>query len=263
MRKFIIFLIFISAVATSQYFLDFVRPKYSEVPPMLLPAQAIKLSDLGLHAAASGLIWVQAIQNMFAPGTKNQLMLPSYLNVVNNLDPRFSYPYAFGALVLPDLKFVDEAIKIGERGIRDADSDWRIPYYLATTYHIFKHDRVNALKYFDIAARTINAPDSVKKIALNYGSAPDIRQQTKQIWISIYETSEDEIIRERAKLYILHYEYIELLEKAASIYKQKLGSYPDNLGKLVTSRILKEIPEDPFGFDYTIDSKGRVNIKTR
>jgi len=163
--------------------------------------------------------------------------------------------------VLPDLKFIDEAIEIGERGLREADSDWRIPYYLATTYHIYKHDRTNAIKYFDIAIRTANVPDSVKRIALNYGAVSDIRQQTKQIWISIYETSGDEIVRERARLYILHYEYIELLERASNIYKQKTGDYPDSLDKLVSGRILKEIPKDPFGFEYMIDSRGRVSIK--
>src|SRR3989338_3998290 len=127
---------------------------------------------------------------------------------------------------------------MGERGLEEADSDWRIPYYLATTYHIFKHDRINAVKYFDIAARTTDAPDSVKRIAINYGTAPDVRQQTKEIWLSIFETSGDEVVRERAKLYILHYEYIEILERATGIYKQKFGSYPDNLDKLVEKRIL-------------------------
>ena len=209
MRKFIIFSTLILGVTVSQYFFDFARPKYSEVPPMLLPAQTIKLADLGLHSAASGLMWIQTIQNIFAPGTKYYLMLSEYLKMVNDLDSRFSYPYAFGVLVLPDLKFIDEAIEIGERGLREADSDWRIPYYLATTYHIYKHDRTNAIKYFDIAIRTANVPDSVKRIALNYGAVSDIRQQTKQIWISIYETSEDEIVRKRAESYILHYEYIE------------------------------------------------------
>ncbi|MBI2065286.1 MAG: hypothetical protein HYT62_04510 [Candidatus Yanofskybacteria bacterium] len=261
MKNFTILSVLILGVIASQYFFDLIRPKYSEVPPILLPVQAVKLSDLGLHSAVSGFIWVQAIQNIFTPGTKHQLLLPDYLNLVVDLDPRFSYPYAFGTLVLPDLNFVDEAIKIGERGLREADSDWRIPYYLATTYHIFKHDRINAIKYFDIASRMTDAPDSVKRVAINYGTAPDIRQQTKQIWFSIFETSNDELVRERAKLYILHYEYMEILEKAAGIYKQKFGSYPENLDKLITARILKEIPKDPFGFEYTIDSRGRVNIR--
>ena len=150
---------------------------------------------------------------------------------------------------------------MGERGLEEADSDWRIPYYLATTYHIFKHDRINAVKYFDIAARITDSPDSVKRIAINYGTAPDVRQQTKQIWISIYETSDNEVVQQRARSYILHYEHIELLEKAAGIYKQRFGSYPDNLDKLVEKRILKEVPKDPFDFEYTIDARGRITIK--
>ena len=261
MKKFIIFLMLIVAVVVSQYFFDSTKSKHPEVPPILLPAQAIKLSDLGLHAAASGLMWVQTIQNIFAPGTKHQLLLPDYLGAVNDLDPKFGYPYAFGTLVLPDLEFVDEGIAMGERGIENAGSDWRIAYYLATTYHIFKHDRIKATKYFDFVASNADAPDLAKRVALNYGTAPDIRTQTKEIWISIHETSDDEIVVERAKLYILHYEYIELLEKAAGIYRQRFGKYPDNLDKLITTRILREVPRDPFGFEYVIDMRGRVNIK--
>lgn len=261
MKKLVLFFGLISVIAASQYFFDIVRLRRPELPVTLLPYQAIKLSDLGLHSAAAGLTWVRAVQNLFTLGTKNYLLLPDYLNMVNNLDPRFSYPYAFGALVLPDFNFVDEAIKIGERGLREADPDWRIPYYLATTYHIFKHDRISAIKYFDMAAGTINSPDSVKRVALNYGVAPNLIQQSKQIWISIYETSEDDLIRDRAELYILHYEYIELLEKAAEAYKKKFGKYPQDSDQLVVSKILKEIPKNPFGFEYTIDSRGRAILK--
>ena len=250
-------LLLLITMISLQYYFDAEKINRRPIPPVILPAQAIKLSDLGLHSAASTLMWIYTIQQIATHPQK----LPEMIKSVNNIDPGFSYPYAFSTLVLPSVGFLEQAIEIGKTGIDKADPDWRIPYYLATTYHIFLKDRKSAAFYFDIAANTAGAPENIKSISARYGASTDNRDQTKQIWISIYETSDDEIVLERARNYIIHFEIMEALEKALNLHRQKYGYYPKDLNDLVTKKILKEIPKSPLGVKLGLKANGEITVE--
>jgi len=165
-------------------------------------------------------------------------------------------------LILPGIGYTDKGIELARKGVADSKPDWRIPYYLAVTYHLNKDDPINAAKYFDIAANTLGVPDGIKKVSANYGSRKDKREQTKQIWTGIYETTNDEIVRERAKNYLIHFEIMDLLEQASKQYYSVNKKYPSTLDDLISARILKAIPPDPFGFQYEINQEdGSVTAK--
>jgi hypothetical protein len=240
--------ILLAGIALTQYQFDNKKLERPPIPLSIIPAGAIKLVDLGLHSAASAMMWLYSIQRL----SDNIEKLPEMIKAVNNIDPKFSYPYAFSALILPSLGYKEEAVDIARRGVVEADPDWRIPYYLATTYHIFFEDRENAAFYFDVAANTPGAPEQIRTISARYGSAQTALEQTKQIWITIYETSDDEIVIEKAKNYIIHLEIVEALEKAISLYRKKYGSYPPTIESLVTGKILKEIPPSPLGVKFSM-----------
>lgn len=247
----------LTTAALLQYGFDVHKQNRPLAPLSIIPARAIKLGNLGLHSATSALMWIYAIQQF---GT-NPEKLPELIKTINDLDPKFSYPYAFAALVLPPLGFPEQAIEIAKRGIDEADSDWRIPYYLATTYHIYLKDRKNAAFYFDLAAKTTTAPDNIKIIASKYGISGIMREQTKEIWQSIYETANDELVREGAKKHLVQIETLELIERAVIIYKQNFGTYPRNINELTTKKILKAIPPSPFGLEFYLGSNGSVLAK--
>lgn len=235
------------------------RTPYSE--PMVFRPEIIKAADFGLHNAASDLMWLNSIQYFGGGESRTNEKLKDYLFLASDLDPKFAYPYAFGTLILPSIKEADEGLKLGQKGIDNRVNDWRIPYYMATVYHLEKNDPANAAKYFDIAASTPNVPEGIKKVASNYGSRTDLREKTKQIWIGIYDSSNDDIVKERAKNYILHFEIMDLLDGAATQYKKLNGKYPASVNDLVSGRILKAIPKDPFGFEYYIDEEGHAKVK--
>jgi len=245
----------LSSIIFLQYYYDLQKKEKPLIEPTIIPAKAIKIADLGLHSFASAFMWLYTIQKMADSPTK----LPELIETVNELDPKFSYPYAFSALLLPAFGFDKEAVKIAKRGIESADPDWRIPYYLATAYHIFFKDRKNAAFYFDLAARTPNADEVAKRVASRYGLLGTTREQTKAIWQSIYDTSEDEIIKERAENYLVHIEILELLEKAVLIYKQKFGTDPLKLEDLITAKIIREIPSSPLELNFYTEN-GRILV---
>jgi|TARA_B100000959_G_scaffold159359_1_gene167012 hypothetical protein len=45
---------------------------------------------------------------------------------------------------------------------------------------------------------------------------------------------------------------ILILEDMRNQYHKKIGSYPSNIGELISAGFLKEIPREPFGKKYFI-----------
>jgi len=240
-------------IVTTQYYFDIQKKARPIMPLNMILAEIIKMIDIGLHSAASSLMWIYTIQQVMDYPEE----LPKLIQTINKLDPRFSYP----TLILPAFGMNNQAVELAKQGISNADPDWRIPYYLATTYHIFLKDRKNAALYFDLAAKTSGAPENIKVIASRYGTSESAREQTKTIWESIYESSKDELVKESAKAHLIHIETVELLEKAVSIYKQKLGKYPENINDLVSAKILKAIPPSPFGLEFYLGEDGAILLK--
>jgi len=264
MRRFffnLIFVLLLAAVISVQYFADLDSKKTPYTEPLVFRPEIVRAADLGLHNAASDLMWLTAIQYFGGSESRTSEKLDDYLFLSVNLDPQFAYPYAFGALLLPALGQVDDGIKIAEEGVNNNVPDYRIPYYLATTYYLNKNDSVNATKYFDIAANTPGAPEGIKRVAANFGSRADKRAQTIAIWQGIFETTRDEVVKERAKNYIIHFEIMNLLDQASARYFEINKKYPAAPQDLVDTRILTAVPVDPFGFEYIFNADGKSQAK--
>ena len=253
------------AIAALQYTFDSHKLREVPEPQSTWSPLVVEAADLGLHSAVASFLWTDTITELpllkeGAEKFKNDLAL------INALDPKFSFPYAFSMMVLPyTTRYPDRinaAIEIGKRGIEQADPDWRIPFYLATIYHLELKDTVQAAHYFDITAHTPNVPFATKRFSLNYGILPTVREQTKQIWSAIYENSNDTETRERAKAYVTRLEMLDLLEEAAMRYKSIRGAYPAALNDLIEAHVLTSVPVDPLGFELVIDTKtGIAGIK--
>lgn len=255
--------ILLSGIAFLQYSSDIHKIRSTEHPRILLPPSILKMTDLGLHSAMTSLIWLNMIQEL--GGLRGPYAsFPEDIRVINALDPKFSYPYAFATLIIPEIApdRIADAISIAHEGILHAAPDWRIPYYLAITYHTVLKDRGNTAKHLAIAADTVGAPENIKFVAANYGAwNEDSREQTKQIWISLHDNAHDDMVRERAKNYIIHIEILQFLDRAAKAYRKKVGNHPKDIHDLVTEKILKEIPRDPFGLEFIINEKGNVETE--
>lgn len=257
----VIFLLVFACIPTVQYMQDESVTKANTPEPYVLNPKVAKAADLGLHNAASDLTWLLMIQYFGGRESATYEKLNDFLVLATELDPKFSYPYAFGTLVMPYFGKTDEAIALGKKGLENANPDWRIPYYLGTTYFTQRQDRTNAAKYFDIAANTPDAPENITKIAARFGTRPDQRSETRLIWEGIYDNSKDDVVKARAKNYLDHLDLLDLLDQAKMIYKRVYGKYPVELQDLVDARILKSIPVDPFGFQYKFDEAGTLQVK--
>lgn len=257
-----LFLLLCVAVVASQIAYDASKAQLAiqTQPPA---AAVVRFFDLGLHSAVASLFWLDVRTELpfLRQGPEHFL---SGLKLINDLDPRWSTPYAFAVLVLPNIpsykERVSAALTIGERGVAAADPNWQIPFYMGTTYHLELNDRKNAAKYFDLAAATPGIPDIIRRFAINYGIHPDSLQATKDAWKIIYETAAEPTVRDRAAAHIAHLEILEYLNAAVQNFYRQNGRYPADLEEVVRAGLLLNIPEDPFGFKFKIYEKGVVGI---
>ena len=255
------FLILLAGIGVVQYFYDAEKTKAIYSEPIVMSPKIIQATDLGLDNAAADIIWLTSIQYFGGGQSKTNQNIANYLFLASDLDPKFAYPYAFGALILPSIEQPDLGISLAKKGLENGVQDWRIPYYMATTYYLTKNDSENAAKYFDLASNTPGAPDNIVKVAASFGSRVDKRSRTETIWTGIYENSNDEIVKERAKNYIVHLEILDFLDQAVAQYYKINNKYPSDINELITNRIIKAIPPDPFGLEFNISTDGKIGVK--
>jgi hypothetical protein len=231
-----------------------------------LSANTIRGIDMGFHAAIASFVWIATMPEILDLVFNNHTEYISDEAFVNAIDGRLSYPYAFSILVLPVAEHykdsVATAIAIGKDGVANADPDWRIPYYLATTYFLELKDMKNALWYYNIAAKTPGIPDYAERFSLNFGIKSSEREKTKELWTTIRDSTNDQDTKDRAQAYIDRLDIFDYLEAAAKVYDQKFGHFPAAPADLVTGGIISAVPQDPFGYAFIFNKDGTSGIDT-
>lgn len=228
---------------------------YNEfIEPQPLSGDAAKLASFGAEEFLADWYWLTLIQYYGGGDPYGKYRkLAELFHVVTDLSPRFTAAYQTGLLILPGEGFVDEAIKLSDKGKIAASDKWEIPYYTGLIYHIYKKDYVKAAKEFEQAAALPSAPPNAKLFAGIYYNKAEERQTAYQIFKTIYEGSDDEFTKERARKYVGHLEVVFALEDAANEYKRQFGSYPKTLEELVSGKIITDIPVSPLGASLAIN----------
>jgi hypothetical protein len=264
-RTTIIFLLLI-AVAGAQYAYDATSVALSADLPAVFSPGAVHLFDLGFDSTVASFLWVKTLPEILDL-FRNHTEYLSDLSYLNQVDPKLGYPYAFSVLTLPAIPTstgflygVQASMVVGQAGLANADPDWRIPYYMATNEFLDFHDRKQALIYFNLAAQTPGVPYYAKRFAENFGAEQKDRDLTRGLWQTIRDTTNDPDTKIRAQAYIDRLDMFDYLEQAAVAYKKVYGSFPTDVTQLVARKIIPQLPQDPFGYSFIIDSKGQVSI---
>lgn len=251
------------AVIACQWGYDLMKPTISASLPNSFSPSFVRIADLGFNPAVASFMWagtMPEILDLFNQKTEYF----SDLAYMNSVDPKFGYPYAFSVLTLPIITHfpnaTQDAMTLGQEGLKDADPDWRIPYYMAFNYYVDLKDPEDALKYFDLAARTPGIPEFAQRFAENFGTNASERAKTEQLWATIRDSTNDPAEKQRAQAYIDRLEIFNYLEAAAKVYNQKYGAGPPTLNDLVQKGIIPQIPQDPFGYTFVLNKDGTAGI---
>ena len=157
---------------------------------------------LGYNQIVADLFWIKAI-SYFADELKRggqYLWLYHILDLVTTLDPKFKWPYYFGALVLSlEANQVEESNRILKKALRHHPDAWQFPFYLGFNYWHHYDDPVTAASYIEIAARLPGAPRYLRTFpATLYSKAGHI--ETAIIFLQEMEkTAQEPKVKNRIK----------------------------------------------------------------
>lgn len=264
-RTLLLIAVFVGMIL-SQFEYDIVSAGHTAARGEGLSPNTIRGIDMGFHAAIASFLWIATMPEILDLVFNNHTEYLSDEAFVNAVDERLSYPYAFSILVLPVATHfkdgVSDAVAIGKNGVANADPDWRIPYYLATTYFLELKDMKNALWYYNLAAKTPGIPGYAERFALNFGIRSSEREKTRELWVTIRDSTNDQDTKDRAQAYINRLDIFDYLESAAKVYDKKLGHFPATPADLVTGGIIPSVPQDPFGYTFIFNKDGTSGIDT-
>ena len=225
----------------------------------------LKSTLLGFEALAADLIWAHTVVSFGEHLITNQDYKGLYnlLDITTRLDPFFNEAYRFGGILLAmQAKQVDESIMLLERGIKNCPDDWRLHFIMGFNLTYYKNDTVNAVRYFEDAARLPGHPTYLPRLIGNLYAKTGKIDMALMFLEEAYKQFKDAKMRAEIEAQIkelLVEKHTTILEDAAQKYKRLYCAYPDRLAALAQTTLIPAIPDEPYGGQYVIDPKtGKV-----
>lgn len=224
---------------------------------------------LGYHHLGADVLWLQMLQVL----GKRQNSANEYawlyhaLDVLTTLDPQYAYAYYVGGVVLTDLAGrVDLSNRLLEKGHTANPKEWSLPFLLGYNYYFVLGDAASGADYTGRASQIPGAPNFLPGLATRMYSesgSPDVALQfLEELWKRNPEIAVREKLEVRAKEVMIERD-IRLLESAVRQYQIKKKYFPSTLYDLVPSGYLTQLPQEPFGGSYELNSKtGKVRSST-
>lgn len=208
---------------------------------------------LGFDAPVADLLWIRAVLYFgeHYDGSDEvdwYVWLYYIVDLVTDLDPKFTAPYKYGGTMLRiDPQWVDASNLLFAKGLKNNPDYWYFPFSIAMNY-FFRDDLGKAAHYAQIAASLPGAPfylanltasmlndSNHKEVALRfleeeYGAAVSEKRKGA-IYVKIHETRFEMAC--------------EQVDEARSRYLADTGAPVTDLEGLVPT-YLREIPEDPY-----------------
>jgi hypothetical protein len=161
--------IFLSLAIATQVTIDRTWTRRKVERLLYLPKSGqIKLAALGFDEVAADYYWLRTIGYFGGHymADKRYPWLAHILQLVTDLDPRFSIVYYFGGIVLAmEARQVDESNALLAKGMRNIPSNWKFPFFLGFNHFFFKGDFLTASGYIEKAVLLPGRPDYLPRLA--------------------------------------------------------------------------------------------------
>lgn len=178
------------------------------------------------------------------------------------LDPYFSDNYR---LVQPFFAWManrpEQAISFLKKGVKVRTWDWELAFFIGFDYFYFLEDNLLASHYFQEA---YSRPGGAGSITLATFSAKLLQKAGKtELAISylsgLLEKETNEMQIRAFSMRLKDLQGTLLVEKAVANYKQKFGTFPENVGDLIRAGILTASPEKSVKqIPFCINQNGNV-----
>ena len=245
----------------------------------------LKYAAFGYRALAADAIYLWSIQYYSTPTIDDRFdHLDHVFAIINELDPRFQDPYEVGALIAVDgarevltsardisrgrgreeyaRSLIQAAFAILDRGAANNPDQWVYPFNAGHIALMTLKDYPLAEKYFEQCMKIPGAPEFVERLRANAMFKKGDLKTSWETWLDIYRRAPDERTKSIASNHLYNVKATidgAALEDAAAKYRQRFGRLPADLGVLVRTGLISEVPRDLDGKDYLYDpATGKV-----
>jgi len=224
---------------------------------------------------AAALYWTRVVQYF---GEKHRLhqtdldLLWPLLDITTTLDAHLIPAYRFGSTFLSDSPprgagRPDLAVKLLERGIQANPDQWRLYQDLGNVYYFDAKDYGKASAAFTEGSKNPEALIWMKVMAAKIAAEGESPETSYFLWLQVYQSTRDPMVRKNAEehLALMKVELdLKEVDRAADEFQKQTGRRPKRMGELVEAGLLRELPKDPEGYDYTFgdDGKAQLNLNS-
>ena len=184
------------------------------------------------------------------------------LERATTLDPHFMAAYEYGAVVLPAID-AEAALRLTEKGIRENPQAWRLYQHLG--YIRWQLGRFReAGEAYSAGARLPGAPGWMNAMAAQMEVGGGSRRTAREIYLRMYDESEDEqikVLAARRLMQLASFDLQDTTRAALADFKTRASRCPANWREVAVqlrSAGLKldatGAPLDPSGVPYVLDA---------
>jgi len=253
--------------------LDHLRAGATAEAALYIPSPKIlQRMSLGYSGLLADIYWTRAVQYF---GTEHHVrsmqykLLQPLLDIATTLDPHLTVAYEFGATFLAQKPpegagDPDAAVRLVERGVRENPSEWRLYYNLGFIHYFERKDYAAAADAFERGSRVPGALPWMKVMAAQMSQHAGDLQTARLLWSSLYQTTENEEIRDNAAKHLRALqvdEEVVLLEKLTAGFHERTGRWPANWSEITGAGYLRGVPLDPTRRPYRLAPGGRVLVQ--
>ncbi len=222
-------------------------------------AEAVRLLSAGNELLAADYLWLRMIQYYAYHMRRDQKYgyLYPITDRLTDLDPRFVYPYTFGALLLvSDARDSVNSLALLDKAKRLNPDRWEFPYMKGFVLYTFLRRDSAAAEEFVEASRKPGAWEGCLRFAGWIYRKTGRREVAKAMWQELYDKARDPLDRAVAQYYlraIAMEEELERLNALARRFRRMQGEWPAGFRDLIAYGLLSRVPEEPFGRKYYWD----------
>ncbi len=242
------------------------RPQEADVLRVVIPGYIEVLLAGGDRYLAANIGVFRAM--MIGGDVKDELTYEVQAKVqrqVAILNPRQEDNSYVAAAILPWWGQVDEAQFILRRATDSRYWDFMPPFYQGFNEYYFNKNYERAAELVELSASRTDGinRESFKAIAAKWYSLGDDPRAAIGVITALKDASNDPKIQRLLQGRIDRLKILLLLREAAAQYARENGEPIGKLEQLTAAGYLQNIPRDPFGYGFHIDSSGLIQFNSR
>ncbi len=179
------------------------------------------------------------------------------------LDPYNTDAYYFAQAVLVwDSHQVEVANDLLKYGMRYRDWDYYLPYFAGFNYAFFLKDYANAAKYYKRAGELLGT-DLPINLAGRYMYESGRTDLAIAYLSMMIKGAGNEAVKKSLQTRLQAFQGVRTIELAKELFRRAFSRNPASVEEMMRKGYLKELPVDPYGGTFYIDSQGMVRSTSK